>query len=212
MTSPTLRLLAAALFLAAAAPLPAPAADARTAYVSMRRVFDEYYKTRRANTVIKARAETAELERKDLVDALKKLKTAFEAQIAEARDKSLSESARDKKKDEAEATYTRLREAEERLERFDRTSQRQFAEEMREKQQELVEEIRAVIARHAREKGFTLVLDVSGKTFNNTEAVVFYDPATEITDAVIEILNRNAPPDAAPATNAPAPTLEKSAP
>lgn len=175
--------------------LRAAAADSQTAYVSMRRVFDEYYKTERANAIIKSRAQTAELERKDIVDSLKKLKTTFDNQIAEARDKSLNESARESKKDQAESTYAQLRETEERLERFEHSSQRQFAEEMREKQQELVEEIRGVIANYAKEKGFNLVLDVSGKTFNNTESVVYYDPATEITDQIIAIINKNAPTD-----------------
>ena len=195
-------LLTASLIIGAAA-INTHAADAGTAYISMRRVFDEYHKTQRANAIIKARADTADLERKELADALKKLKTEFESQIAEARDKSLTEKARDQKKDDAEATYLKLREAEDHLEHFDRSSQRLFAEEMRVKQQELLDEIRAVITRFARSKGYSLVLDVSGKTFNNTEAVVFYDATVEITDDIIAILNKDAPEQAGSTTNAP---------
>ena len=44
----------------------AVASDLHTAFVSMRRVFDECGKTIKANA-IKARADTMELERKDLL-------------------------------------------------------------------------------------------------------------------------------------------------
>ena len=63
---------------------------------------------------------------------------------------------------------------------------------MRQAHEELVKEIRIVIRDYARQHSYNLVLDVSGKTLNSIEPVVFYDMSYDITESILKILNRKA--------------------
>ena len=181
------------VLLAFASTLPACAADFKVAFINMKQVFDEYYKTRKANTEFKARADTVELERKEKVAELKTLKAELETLASDARDTSLSDTEREKKRKVAESKFSAFKDAEEELAIFDRTKQKGLGQDMQEKQQELVEEIRAVIATHVKAKGITMALDSSGKTFNNTEAVIYYDETLDITDEIVALVNKTAP-------------------
>lgn len=181
------------VMLAFAASIPASSADLKVAFINMKRVFDEYYKTGKANTDFKARADIVEHERKERVVKLKTLKTELETLAEDARDTSLSDNEREKKRKIAESKYSAFKDAEEELAMFERTKQKGLGQDMQEKQQELVEEIRAIIATHVKGKGITLVLDSSGKTFNNTEAVIYFDETLDITAEVIALVNKNAP-------------------
>ena len=189
----------AAILLAAAASAPAaespsaPAAGFKVAFINMKRVFDEYYKTVKANTDFKARAEIVELERKERVAALKKLKADLESIAADARDTSLSDSEREKKRKLAETKFSEFKDAEEELALFERTKQKGLGQDMQEKQHELVEEIREIISAQVKARGITMVLDSSGKTFNNTEAVIYYDETLDITDEIVKLVNKSAP-------------------
>lgn len=102
----------------------------------------------------------------------------------------MSEEARDRKKREAEKAFTGARDAEEAVADFDRTEKRRFSKEMRNAQQDLVREIRAVIRDYAVQHGFTMVLDVSGKTLNGVETPVYHDPGFDVTGQILEILNK----------------------
>ncbi len=197
-------LCAACCFLPGLQPA-APAADLKIAVVNMERLFDEYHKTREANTRFKARADEMDIKRKALLADVKALKSELEALAAEARDKSLNEAERDRKRAQAEDKYTQTREAEEKLLEFDKASKQQIGDQMRQLQQQIVGELRAVIQAYIKDRGITLVLDRSGKTLNNVEAVLIADPSYDITEAILAIINKDAPapvPTAAPAKQA----------
>jgi outer membrane protein len=180
----------AGLSLALAAALNA--AEPSMAFVSMERLFDDYYKTKAANVQLKARFESVDTPRRELMDQVKTLKTEVEQLSAEARDKSLSDAERDRKRTAAEDKFTLFRDAEQKLVEFDNAYKKQFGEQMKQSQQQLVGEIRAVIGAYVKEHGIRIVFDSSGKTLNSVESVVYYDPAFDITEPVLAILNKNA--------------------
>jgi outer membrane protein len=186
----------AGLVLALAAALNA--AEPAMAFVSMERLFDDYYKTKAANVKLKAQFETVDAPRRELMDRVKTLKTEVEKLGAEARDKSLSDAEREKKRTAAEDKFALFRDAETKLAEFDNTYKKQFGDQMKQSQQQLVAEIRAVIQAYVKEHGIRIVFDSSGKTLNSVESVVYYDPAFDITEPILAILNKNA---AEPATN-----------
>ncbi len=183
-------LTTAAICLALTAALNA--AEPAMAFVSMERLFDEYYKTKSANVQLKARFETLDAPRRELVDKAKNLKIEVEKLGVEARDKSISDSERDKKRLAAEDKFALFREAETKLAEFDATYKKQFGAEMKQSQQKLVGEIRAVIENYAKQKGIRIVFDSSGKTLNSVEAVVYYDPSLDITETILATLNKDA--------------------
>ena len=168
------------------------AAEPAIAFVSMERLFDDYYKTKAANVQLKARFESVDVPRRELMNQVKTLKTEVEKLGAEARDKSLSDAGRDKKRTMAEDKFALFRDAEQKLAEFDNTYKKQFGEQMKQSQQQLVGEIRAVIQAYVKEHGIRIVFDSSGKTLNSVESVVYYDPAFDITDPILAILNKNA--------------------
>ena len=168
------------------------AAEPAIAFVSMERLFDDYYKTKAANVQLKARFESVDAPRRDLLNQVKTLKTEVEKLGAEARDKSLSDAERDKKRTAAEDKFALFRDAEQKLAEFDNTYKKQFGEQMKQSQQQLVGEIRAVIQAYVKEHGIRIVFDSSGKTLNSVESVVYYDPAFDITEPILAILNKNA--------------------
>jgi outer membrane protein len=174
------------------------AAEPTMAFVSMERLFDDYYKTKSANVQLKARFESADVPRRELLNQVKTLKTEVEKLGAEARDKSLSDAERDKKRTAAEDKFALFRDAEQKLVEFDNTYKKQFGEQMKQSQQQLVGEIRAIIQAYVKEHGIRIVFDSSGKTLNSVESVVYYDPAFDITEPILAILNKNA---AEPETN-----------
>lgn len=168
------------------------AAEPAMAFVSMERLFDEYYKTKAANIQLKARFESVDTTRRELLNQVKTIKAEIEKLGAEARDKSLSDAERDKKRTAAEDKIVFFRDAETKLAEFDNTYKKQFGDEMKQSQQKLVGEIRDVIAAYTKERGIKIVFDSSGKTLNNIESVVCYDPSMDITDPIMAILNKNA--------------------
>lgn len=177
------------------------AAEPAIAFVSMERLFDEYYKTKAANIRLKARFESVDTTRRELLNQVKTLKAEIEKLGAEARDKSLAEAERDKKRTAAEDKFALFRDAEAKLAEFDNTYKKQFGDEMKQSQQKLVGEIRAVIGAYIKEHGIRIVFDSSGKTLNNVESVIYYDPSMDITEPIMAILNKNATePEAAKPT------------
>ena len=180
----------AGLFLALAVVLNA--AEPSMAFVSMERLFDDYYKTKAANIQLKARFESVDAPRRELINQVKTLKIEVEKLGAEARDKSLSDAERDKKRTAAENKFALFREAEQKLAEFDNTYKKKFGEQMKQSQQQLVGEIRAVIQAYVKKHGIRIVFDSSGKTLNGVESVVYYDPVFDITAPILAILNKNA--------------------
>ena len=162
------------------------------AFVSMERLFDDYYKTKAANIQLKARFESVDAPRRELINQVKTLKIEVEKLGAEARDKSLSDAERDKKRTAAENKFALFREAEQKLAAFDNTYKKKFGEQMKQSQQQLVGEIRAVIQAYVKKHGIRIVFDSSGKTLNGVESVVYYDPVFDITAPILAILNKNA--------------------
>ncbi len=193
MTKYSLLIAGLSLFLMPWLQPAAGAADLKIATVSMERLFDEYHKTREANARFKARADEMDVKRRELIAAVKGRKGELETLSAEARDKSLNDAERNRKLAQAEDKLTQAREAEEKLLEFDKACKLQFGDQMRQLQQQIVAEIRGVIQAYIKDRGITLVLDSSGKTMNNVEAVLFADQAFDITAAILAIINKDAP-------------------
>lgn len=184
-----LALLAAGGASAAEQKEPAP----KIAFLDMERVFDEYHKTKAANIQFKARGEEIDARRKEFVAKARSLKADFEKLNAESRDKTLNDKAREKKREEAEDKLAELRAAEEKLMEVDKGYKKEIADQMRQLQQQIVGEIRGVVRTYTAEHKINIVFDSSGKTLNNVEGVVYFDKPMDITEAILAIMNKNAP-------------------
>ena len=172
---------------------PALAAEGGFAYVDLDKVFDQFYKTKLADGQLKEQADQYREERTKMVDDFKKLQADFKTIRDESQNTALSEEARNTRRSEAEEKLVELRESENKIRRFEESRRRQLDEQTRRVRTKLVDEIKETLAVHAREKGYTAVLDASGENLNGVSTVLYYDSKADITDALISLLNKGKP-------------------
>ncbi len=144
----------------------AEAAD-KFAYVDLSRTFSEYGKTKEFDKSLEEKQTTFEGERDKMVNELKK----FEDKI-----KLLSDKEKESKQGEYEGKVKGLQE-------FDRQKSGDLRKEQDEKMKELLKDIEETVKEYAEKEGYTLVF--------NDRVLVYQSKNMDITDKIIEILNKN---------------------
>lgn len=185
-----------AWFLAVAVSLCAATASAgeqRIAVVNGSRVLQDYYKTELADAHIQQQLDDFTAERDKLLAEHKKLKQEFETLRAEAENKALTDEARDKKREQAEAKVAEVIEYEDSIRDKAATRKKQIEGEGRKIHAELAKAIKEAVRQCAEKSGYTLVFDRGGLLANGLEAVLYSQPAMDITDDVLKVLNADRP-------------------
>lgn len=159
-------------------------------FVNMDRAFREFYKTKLADEQLKTQAEEFNEERKKLTTEFEKLQEQFNLLRDEAQNTALSEDARAAKRSAAEEKLIETRDMETRIRRFDEARQKQLDDQTRRMRKRIVEEIQQAIQTYARTQGLSTVIDSSGQSFNGVELVLYQDVRSDITDIVLEQLNK----------------------
>lgn len=198
----TILILTATLALALGA-----SAEHKVATIDLRKVFDNYWRTRQADANIKEQAADLEKERKSMVDRFQQGEEKYKKLLDGANDIALAAPEREKRKKDAEEALLGLRDMEQRIKQFDNTSRATLGEKQRRMRDNILEEIRNTIKGKVKASGYTLVLDIAAETPNSTPIVLYTAGNDDLTDAVLKELNLNAPatPAAAPAKNEPKP-------
>jgi outer membrane protein len=198
----TLLILGACVVLA----LGASAAEAqKIATIDLRKVFDNFWKTKQADAKLKEDAGDLEKDRKVMVDQFQKNEEKYTKLLDSAKDPAISTGERDKRKKDAENELLGLRDLENRIKQFDATSRAQLAEKQRRIRDNILGEIRDTIKARVKSAGYTLVLDTAAETPNGTPIVLYTSGNDDITEPVLKELNMNAPATpAAAADKAPA--------
>lgn len=160
--------------------------------VDMERLFKDFYKTKIANARLKKQAETY----KAYADKLAQSQLALQEEFKSLRDASqniaYSETERESKRLAAQDKYRQLKSKEMELEQYQREKRMQIRDMEAKMRKELITEIRKSIAKYAKENNFTLILDSSGKTLNNIPSVIYFKTEMDITDIILEIINKGA--------------------
>lgn len=182
-------------------------AQTKTAVIDLRKVFDNYYKTKQADGVLKSEAKDLEDQRQEMITNLRKGEEEWKKLLDKANDQSLSADERGKSKQTAEKKLISLKEDEQTLQQFESSSRAKLAEKQRRKRDLILEEIRDAIKARAKASGYTMVIDVAAESVNNTPVVLFSDAdaKNDLTDAILSQINAGAPVDATkPAETKPA--------
>ncbi len=178
------------LVLAFAFAAAAFAADpVKFAVINMEKVFQEYYKTKIADANLKKQADVYKEYSDKLNESLEKLKDEFKMLRDAAQNIALSDVERESKRLAAQDKYRQMKEKEEESKQYSTEKQAQLRDQYDEQRTKLLGEIKDVVQRRAVAEGYSLVLDMSGKTLNNISAVIYFNPASDITDAVIKEIN-----------------------
>jgi outer membrane protein len=195
MKSPLCKLVPALLLLCL---LSSPAwGQNRVATVDLRKLFDNYWKTKQADSAIKDRAADLEKERKTMLDEWKKARDEYQSFLSEANEQTRSLEEREKRKKAAEDKLKQIKEAEDNVTQYDRQARSILEEQRKRMRDSIVEEIRSTVKGKAVASGYALVVDTVAESATGTPVVLYSNNENDITDAVLAQLNAGAPPEAA---------------
>lgn len=185
--------------------LGASAVDQKIATIDLRKVFDNYWRTKQADVKLKEDAGELEKDRKIMVDQFQKNEEKYAKLLDSIKDPALAPAERDKRKKDAEGELLGLREMENRIKQFDATSRAQLGEKQRRIRDNILSEIKETIKAKVRTEGYTLVFDTAAETPNGTPILLYTSGNDDITEIVLKELNINAPPPSAAKTPEKAP-------
>ncbi len=170
--------------------LSADAQEARIVFIDLDRVFNEFYKTQIADAQLKEQAHEFNEERLKMMGEYEAMNERFAETREQAQDTALSEEARNRKRNDAEELLIEIRDFESRIQRFDQTRRKQLEEQGRRMRTRIVNEIQDEIRTYAGNQGYHAVVDSSGQSLNAIEIILHVDSRYDISDAVIELLNK----------------------
>jgi outer membrane protein len=180
------------------------AADLRIAVIDLKKVFDGYWMTKQADAEIKESEGDYRKNRRRLLDEYQRATEEYKKLLEGANDQALAADERAKRKSDAEKKVVEIREIEQSINQFDRTTQQNLEDQSRRMRDRILAKIREVIDAKARSGGITLVIDIAAETVNRTPVILYSNRENELTDTVLAELNAAAP------ISLPTPATEKS--
>jgi outer membrane protein len=186
-------------------------AQTKIATVDLKKLFDNYYKTKLAQAAIQERAAQLDKDDKSMKDDFKKGTDDYQKLLEQANDQALSADERDRRKQAADDKVKLLQTAKTSIDQFERQAQTTLGEQRQRMRDNILVEIKAAVTTKAKAAGDTLVVDTAAETINGTMAVVYSSGENDLTEAILAQLNAGAPIDLAkpqttilaPLTNAP---------
>ena len=164
-------------------------AQTKVASVDMKKIFNGYWKTKQATTLLESDKTKLTKELKDMAAGLEKAQADYKLLLDQSNDQAISADERDKRKQAASDKAKEINISKAALESFQRQAESQVADKGQRMSSNLVIEIQKAVADKAKAGGYALVFDSS------TPAVVYSDPGSDLTDAVLAQLKLSAPID-----------------
>lgn len=196
----TLTLLAAVLGFGAVSSASAQAVKVGT--VDMKKVFENYYKTKDAEARINEARNQAKKELEDRMDTYKKSTEEVQKLNEEIQRPELSKEAKEAKSKQRDEKIAELKTMEREVREFQATREKQLQEQSVRMRGGIVEEINKVVADRVKAENYDLVFDKSGPSLNGVPVLLHAKDAYDFTNDVISALNKgkDAPSAATPAT------------
>ena len=183
-------------------------AQTKIATVDLKKLFDNYYKTKLAQASIQDRAAQFDKDDKSMKDDLKKGGDEYQQLLQQANDQALSAEERDKRKQAADDKMKQLQTNRATIDQFERQAQTTLGEQRQRMRENILIEIKAAVTAKAKSGGYTLVFDTAAETVNGTLTIVYTNGDNDLTDAILAQLNAGAPIDVTkPATTNAAPPI-----
>ncbi len=199
MKTTSLKALLATLLLATLTVTAPAQAQVKLGVVDLRKVFDGYYKTRDADTKIKAEASELESRAKGMIDEYRKANEDYKNLVDAANDTAISADEKQKRRKAAEDKLLEIRGLEQQVQQFQRQSESTLLEKRKRMRDQLLREIRETVVTKAKSSGFTMVIDVAADSVNQTPVVLYTNGENDITEDLLRTLNASAPAGAIPA-------------
>jgi outer membrane protein len=175
-----------------ALPASAQTGGTRIGTIDLRKVFDNYWKTKQAEAGLKDRAAEMEKQYKEMTDDWKKQKAGYDTLVGDANNQALSADEREKRKKAADDKLRQMRELENSISLFRRNSTEQIDSQRKRLRDNIVEEIRNVLNAKAKAAGYALVIDTSADSASSTPIVLYNGGDTDMTNEILSQLNATA--------------------
>lgn len=171
----------------------------RAAVIDMEKVFNSYYKTKIIQSQLEEQQNVYRTHLTALNKNLQTLQEEYRVLLDAAQNITLKDSDRQQKGEAAAKKLAEVNALKTEMENYFTEKTRSFQQLEESRRNEVTGEILAEIQRRATVENYDIVLDYSGKTTTNLGSVVFFKSNLDITEKVLEELNRgNRAPAAAP--------------
>jgi outer membrane protein len=187
------KLLLVCLFLLA--PVTLASADIKIAVVDLSKAFDQYYKTKDAQGLLKQKQDGYQKEIQDLINDYERMGQEAQTLDKAANDPTLSQAARQDKGTALTAKKQDLVNLQNKIQEMKVERTREIQEELFRRHKEIVDEISKVITDYSGPQGFDLVIDKSSASAASGVSIVLYNSSKliDITADIIGKLNASAP-------------------
>jgi len=179
-------------------------AQPKIGLVDLKKVFDGYWMTKQQNAELKEAEAEYEKSRRRLLDDYQRAGDEYKKLLESANDQALAADERAKRKSDAERKVLEIREIEQSITQFERTTRQTLEDQTKRIRDRILVKIREVIDTQARSSAYTMVLDTAAVTVNQTPMILYHNGQNDMTQAVLTELNATAPISLPlPATNLP---------
>ena len=172
-------------------------AEGRFATINLQKVFDKYWKTKEAETLLKTRADDMEKEHKNMLEDWKKARDDYQNLQAAANDQAVGADERQKRKKSADDKLKYLKDTEETIVQYEKQCRSTLDDQRRITSEKILGEIRGVVSAKAAAGRYALVVDTSAESVNRAPVVLFSTNENDLSDAVLSQLNSTAPAETA---------------
>jgi len=177
-------------------------AQSKIGTVSLKTLFDNYYKTKLAQAAINDRKTQLDKDDQNMRANLNAEANAYQQLLQQANDQAISSEERDRRQKEADAKLKQLQDSQAALDDYERQAQATLNDQRAQMRDKILQEIEVAVTSTAKADGYTMVIDTAAETVNATPVVVYTSGENDLTDTVLKQLNAGAPIDTTPAPSA----------
>jgi outer membrane protein len=186
-------------FGAAALGLSAQVPYVKIITIDMGKLLDNHYKTEEQMAKLRDAEQKAQDELERMVKEGNQLVEQYKETVDQSKNTLLTAEARSKAESDSQKMLDEIQRRQADLQNFRATSQRSLQQRLNNFRSLLLDEISKKVADVAKRKGGTFVVDKSGPSLLGIPAVIYSDPAYDITDEVMAEINKERPAAPAPA-------------
>ena len=186
----TMKRIAAALMLAFGLTAGLHAAEVKIAVIDMQKAFEEYEKTKTIEIKLNQQMEVFREYSNQLQQQYQNLRKQYEAARDDSQNIAFTGAERENKRLKAQQLYESLKLKEQEMTSYQESRKEQLREMYAKLRGEVVADISKVVHNKAVLEGYTIVLDKSGESLNDIGFVIYFQSNLDITEAVIQELNR----------------------
>ena len=184
------RILAALVLALTLTTAGAHAAELKIAVIDMQKAFQEYEKTKTIEIKLNQQMEVFKEYSSQLNQQYQNLRKQYESARDDSQNIAYSAAERENRRQKAQQLYESLKLKEQEMTSYTESRKTQIRDMYTKLRGEVVDEIRKAVHNKAVLEGYTIVLDQSGESLNDVGFVIYVQPGLDITDEIIQDLNR----------------------